>query len=194
MPFVRGEWWNQSVRPILKAGKDVTADVEQDDVASCAVSAGKIAVGGVSATAQVADGIVTSEKATANLRIRSVLVFLEGATSTEAAGQVQPCSTANAVWRPSVNVSVLGITRYSLALEEMATCDNFVLYGNAGTCIGGILLKTGSTAPAAYTRTCSGALTLTALAAGTDVLVRRFSSTCSVQGRSAVQIDYESSL
>ena len=171
MPF-QGDWWSQSQRPILKQGRAVTADVE---------------------TADIADVRVTSEKAATNLNTRSVLVFLEGATSTEAAGQIRPCSTTNAVWRPLVPISVLRIQRYSLALEEMATCDNFVLYGNAGTCIGGILLSAGTTNPSAYTRTASGALTLTALAACTDVFVRRFSSTCSVQGRSAIQIDYLSS-
>ena len=192
-PPFQGDWWSQSQRPILKQGRAVTADVEQGDVASCAIQAGNIAAGGVSATAPFADAIVTSEKASTNLATRSVLVFLEGATSTEAAGQIRPCSTTNAVWRPFVPISVLRIQRYSLALEEMATCDNFVLYGNAGTCIGGILLSAGTTNPSAYTRTASGALTLTALAACTDVFVRRFSSTCSVQGRSAIQIDYLSS-
>ena len=172
MSPLQGDWWSQSQRPILKQGRAVTADVE---------------------TADLADASVTSEKASTNLATRSVLVFLEGATSTEAAGQVRPCSTTNAVWRPFVPISVLRIQRYSLALEEMATCDNFVLYGNAGTCIGGILLSAGTTNPAAYTRTASGALTLTALAACTDVFVRRFSSTCSVQGRSAIQLDYLSS-
>lgn len=200
---ITGDWWSQSQRPILKQGRAVTADVEQGDVASCAVTSGALAAGAVTcgalaagavgATATLGDTIVTSEKASTNLNTRSVLVFLEGATSTEAAGQVRPCSTTNAVWRPLVPVSVLRIQRYSLALEEMATCDNFTLYGNAGTCIGGILLSAGTTNPAAYTRTASGALTLTALAACTDVLVRRFSSTCSVQGRSAFQIDFISS-
>ena len=180
MPIV-GDWWTKSQRPILKQGRGVTADVEQADVASCAV-----------ATAGIASCNVTSEKASASLRRNSVLVFLEAATSTEAAGQVTPCSTANAVWRPGANVDVLAVTRFSLALEEMATCDNFVLYGNAGTCIGGVVLSAGTTNPAAYTRTCSGALTQTALAAGTNVLIQRLSSTCSRQGRSAFQIDYES--
>lgn len=172
MSIERGEWFNQSQRPILKAGRGVTADVDATDIP---------------------DGIITSEKATANLRARSITLYFAGATSTETAGQVRPCSTANAVWRPSINVSVLGITRYSLALEEMATCDNFVLYGNNGTCIGGILLSAGTTNPPAYTRTCSGALTQTALAAGTNVFVQRLSSTCSVQGASLLQLDYESS-
>ena len=173
MPIVSGgDWGHQNTRPILKARSGaVTADVE---------------------TADLALGSVLSENASSNLRSRSILVYLESATSTEAAGQVRPCSTTNAVWRPSIPVNILGITRYSLALEEMATCDNFVLYGNAGTCIGGILLKLGTTGPIAYTRTCSGALTQTALAAGTDVLIQRLSSTCSVQGRSAFQIEYES--
>lgn len=177
-----GEWFNQSSRPILKSGGSVSQDIATCDLADSAVTAVK-----------VADGVISSEKATANLRLSSILVYLDAATSTEAAGQVSPCSTTNAVWRPSANVNVLAITRYSLGLEEMATCDNFVLYGNAGTCIGGILLKTGSTAPARGTRTCSGALTQVALAAGTDVFIQRLSSTCSVQARSAFQLDYESS-
>lgn len=169
---ISGEWYHQGSRPLLRSQGAVS-----QDVASC----------------DLAGGIVSSEKATANLRVNSLLLFLEAATSTEAAGQVRPCSTGNAVWRPSINVNVLGVTRYSLGLEEMATCDNFVLYGNAGTCIGGVLLSAGTTNPAAYTRTCSGALTQTALAAGTNVYIQRFSSTCSVQARSAFQLDYESS-
>ena len=183
MPIDRGAWWNTGGRPIMKVDgrAAITADVETSDIAASAVTGPK-----------VADGVITSEKATANLRANSITLYFAGATSTEAAGQVRPCSTGNAVWRPSINVSVLGITRYSLALEEMATCDNFVLYGNNGTCIGGILLKAGTTNPVGYTRTCSGALTQTALAAGTNVLVQRLSSTCSVQGASLIQIDWES--
>src|SRR3972149_395775 len=138
MPITRGDWWSQSQRPILKQGRAVTAD---------------------------GDVVISREKATASLRANSITLYFAGATSTEALGQVRPCSTANAVWRPPVNVNVLRVMRYSLALEEMATCDNFVLYGNAGTCIGGILLSAGTTNPAAYTRTASGALTVTALAA-----------------------------
>lgn len=166
-----GEWYHQGSRPLLKTQKNTTPDI---------------------ATCDIQNLSVTSEKASDGLNTRSILLFLEGATSTEAAGQVRPCSTANVVWRTPVAIEVLGITRYSLALEEMATCDNFVVYGNNGTCIGGILLKAGTTNPAAYTRTCSGALTRTALAAGTNVLVQRLSSTCSVQGRSAIQLDYMS--
>lgn len=180
--MIVGEWFSQSSRPLMRSQGSVSQDVATCDLADNAVTAVK-----------VTDGIVSSEKATASLRLNSVLVFLDAATSTEAGGQIGPCSTGNVVWRPSANVNVLGITRYSLGLEEMATCDNFVLYGNAGTCIGGIVLSAGTTNPARGTRTCSGTLTQVALAAGTNVYARRFSSTCSVQARSAFQIDYESS-
>ena len=162
---IPGAWWNQVDRD-GKAARPVLFNVNEE---------------------------VNSENATANLRYKSIGLVFEAATSTEAAGQIRPCSTTNALWRPLVPVNVLRIQRYSLALEEMATCDNFVLYGNAGTCIGGILLKSGTTNPAAYTRTAGGTLTQTALAACTDVLIQRLSSTCSVQGRSMLQIDFETS-
>ena len=165
-------WWHQASRPILKSLGAVSRDVETCDLGA---------------------GVVTSEKATANLRRRSVLLFCEGATSTEAAGVAAAGTTAIVAWRPSVNVSVVAISHVTLLPWQNATCDNFTLYGNAGTCIGDVGLKAASTAILRGVRTAGSSITQAALAAGTDVLVKQNLSTCSVSARSAVQIDYESS-
>ena len=181
MPFT-GEWFNQNRPPILKAGGAVTADVETADLAASAVTAAKIA-----------DGVVSSEKATSALRQRSVLLFMDATTSTEAGGVAGVATTAIVAWRPRSNVNVLAVAYVSLGPHQNATCDNFTLYGNAGTCITDIALKGASTALARGTRVASGALTQVALAAGTDLLIKGFLSTCSVSGRAGFIVDYESS-
>lgn len=163
-------WYNQGSRPVLKSQGAVT-----QDVTAC----------------EIADGVVSSEKATASLRTRSVLLFCEAATSTEAAGVNAAGTTAIVAWRPSTNVYVTGLSHITLAPWQNATCDNLTLYGNAGTCIGDIGLKAASTAIARGVRTAGGAITRAALAAGTNVLIKQNLSTCSVSARSAVQIDYE---
>jgi len=165
-------WWNHGARPVLKSEGAVS-----QDVAAC----------------DIGDGVVSSEKATANLRSRSVLLFCEAATSTEAAGVAAAGTTAIVAWRPGVNINVTRIAHVTLGAWQNATCDNLTLYGNAGTCIGDIGLKAASTAIARGVRTAGGSITQAALAAGTDVLVKQNLSTCSVSARSAVQIDYETS-
>ena len=163
-------WWNHGARPVLKSEGAVS-----QDVAAC----------------DIGDGVVSSEKATANLRSRSILLFCEAATSTEAAGVAAAGTTAIVAWRPGVNVNVTRIAHVTLGAWQNATCDNLTLYGNAGTCIGDIGLKAASTAIARGVRTAGGSITQSALAAGTDVLIKQNLSTCSVSARSAVQIDYE---
>ena len=167
MPFT-GEWYHQSQRPILKTGRGVTADVEQTDVASCAV---------------------TSEGATSILRSRSITVIVEKPTASSSEGW----SSSYVAWRPLINVNVLRVQHVALGVHENATCDNYTIYGNAGTCISQIALKAVSTAIAAGTRTAGAAITQAALAACTDVLIKLFGSTCSMPARAAFQIDYESS-
>lgn len=182
--MITGEWYNQNSRPILKSsvGNAVTADVETCDIKDSAVTAAK-----------VTDGIVSSEKATANLRRKSVLLYFDGTSSTEAAGVAVVESTSLVAWRPAVNVSVTGVAHVALSLHGNATCDNFTLYGNAGTCIADVALKAVSTGIVRGTRTASGAITQAALAAGTNVLVKLNTSTCSQPGKAAIQIDYETS-
>ena len=190
---ITGEWFNLGSRPIMKGGRgSVVQDVDQGDIAACAVTSCTFAANAV--LNGLACNSVPSETLTSNARYKTHTIVFEAATSTEAAGVVRPCSTTNVVWKPGVNINVLAIQRVSLALEEMATCDHFVLYGNAGTCIGSIGLNAGTTNPAAYTYTTStAALTLTAIPAGQSIYVQRRSSTCSVQGRSMLLIDYETS-
>src|SRR3990167_9931801 len=77
-------WWNHGARPVLKSGGAVS-----QDVAAC----------------DIGDGVVSSEKATANLRSRSVLLFCEAATSTEAAGGAAAGTTAIVAGRPGGNRS-----------------------------------------------------------------------------------------
>lgn len=191
MPIERGEWWNSGSRPVMKARAGaVTADVEQGDLASCAVQAGNIAAGGVSATGQVADGIITSEKATSLLRARSVTVIVEKPTASSSGGW----SSSYVVWRPLTAVNVLRVQGINLGVYENATCDILEVYGNAGTSISQISFKAvASTNIAAGTRTAGAAVNQAALAACTDVLIKLSGSTCSVPSRVAVAIDYESS-
>lgn len=177
MTLVRGEWFNQGARPILKAKEDV----EQGDFAACAIQA-----------ADVAGGAINSEKASANLRLNHILLFYGESSSTEAAGAAIHESTARAYWRPRSNVNVLAIKHIPMALHENATCDNFTLYGNNGTCIGHVPLKSVSTGIARGTVTVGSGLNQVALAACTDVLIKLFTSTCSVPGRAVIQLDYES--
>ena len=168
---ITGEWYSQNARPILKSENAVSQDI---------------------ATCDLAGGAVISEKASSNLRNRSIILSLQAATSTEEAGQVSPCSSANMVWTPRVPVNILAVYRYATGLEEMATCDNFVLYGAGGACAAGILLKDGTTDPPRYSRTAATLYTVNH-AANTVFLLRRFSSTCSVQSQSLFQVDYETS-
>lgn len=168
---ITGEWYHQNARPILKSENVVSQDV---------------------ATCDLGDGIVTSEKATSNLRARSILLFMAAATSTEAGGVAGVATTAIVAWRPRIPVNVLAVSYLSLQPHQNATCDNFTLYGNAGTCITDIALKGESTALARGTRVASGALTRVALAANTDVLIKGFLSTCSVSGMAGFILDYES--
>ena len=186
----------------MKVGGGVTADVEQGDIASCAVTSGTIAAGAmtcgalaagaVGATAALGDAIVTSEKASTNLRHNTVSLYFDGTTSTEAAGVAVVESTALVAWRPRVTVNVLAIEHVALSLHGNATCDNFTLYGNAGTCIGDVALKAVSTAVGRGTRTAGSAITQSALAAGTNVLVKLFTSTCSQPGKAAIIVHFES--
>lgn len=195
MPFAGGDWWTQNARPILKYRSGaVTADVEQDDVASCAVTCAALAAGAVAAANKMADGIVTSEKATAALRHRTIAFTVQAPSSSEAAGIAAVESTSAVLWRPRTAVNVLQVTGFTRALYENATCDMFVLYGNNGTCIGQISLKAvaGSTALATGTRTAGSAITQAALAAGTDVLLKHVTSTCSTPRPYEIVIDFES--
>ena len=172
MSPVLGEWFNQNARPILKSENQVS-----QDVASC----------------DLGDGIVTSEKATARLRHNTIALYFDGTTSTEAAGVAVVESTSLVAWRPRVAVNVLAVTHVALSLHGNATCDNFTLYGNAGTCITDVAPKAVSTAIARGVRTAGGTITRAALAAGTDVFVKLFTSTCSQPGKSALLIDFETS-
>ena len=62
MPISRGEWYNSGSRPMMKARDGaVTADVEQGDIASCALTSGTLAAGSVTCAA-IADLHVTSGK------------------------------------------------------------------------------------------------------------------------------------
>lgn len=182
MPIVRGEWYHQSTRPMLKY-KDgaVTADVEQSDVASCAVTSGSIAL-----------AAVKSEHASTGLRRRSVSLFFKGTTSTEAAGVAAVESTALVVWRPSVPINVVGFDVLNPSLYGNATCDNLTLYGNEGTCIGHVPFKSVSTGVARGTRTAGSGLVRQALAADTNVLAKLFTSTCSQPADLLIQLHYES--
>lgn len=204
MPIVTGEWFNSGSRPMMKSRSGaVTADVEQGDVGSCAVDQGSVATcamtsqnyaaGSVTCNA-VKAGHIVSEKASSGLQRRSYSFVFAKATSTETGGAAAVGTTAIEVWRPSVAINVLSIDHMPLGGKYgNATCDNFTLYGNAGTCIGHIPLKTVSTGILRGTRTCAVGLTQVALAADTPVLVKLFTSTCSETVDSLITVHYQSS-
>lgn len=184
MPIVSGgEWWNQGTRPVLKQRTGaVTADVEEADLASCAVTCAKIAA-----------QHVVSEKASCGLQRRSYAFVFSKATSTEAGGESAVGTTAIEVWRPSVAVNVLDVEHYPIGGKYgNATCDNFTLYGNNGTCIGHFPLKSVSTGINRGTRTAISGLNQVALAAGTAVLCKLFTSTCSETVDSLFVVHYQS--
>ena len=183
MPITRnGDWWNQNTRPLLKvkAGA-VTADVEQDDVASCAVTSGSVAL-----------GAIKSEHATSGLRRKTHTIIFDGASSTEAGGVAAVGTTALAVWQTPVALSIVGVDFFTLARYQNATCDIFTLYGNAGTSIGQVSLKAvaASTSLLRGVRVAATGLNMTALPAGADVLISANVSTCSEVGRTMFVIDY----
>lgn len=185
MPIVfGGEWWNQNTRPILKvrAGA-VTADVEQADLETCAVTCA--ALGAL---------VVSSEKASVNLVTRSYEVtivppepsgLLSGGTS------IGGWTTAYTVWRPLVPITVKRVQAYILDNYQHACNDSLTLYGNAGTSIGDIYFCGLATAIAGGTRVAGGNLNLVALPGCTDVLVKWAVSTCSVAKAVTVQLDYQ---
>ena len=166
--IVSGEWWHAGSRPIMKARTgSVTADVAQDDVA---------------------DGIITSEKATGNLRARSITLVVDKPTASSSEGW----SSAYVVWRPLTPVNVLRVQGINLGVYENATCDILAVYGNAGTSISQISFKAvASTNIAAGTRTAGAAVNQAALAACTDMTVKLTGSTCSVPSRVLLLVDYE---
>ena len=178
-----GEWWNQGTRPLLKARTGaVTAEIEEGEIASCAVTCSKIA-----------RGHIISESASCGLQRRAFSFVFSKASSTETGGEAAVGTTAIEVWRPSVSVNVLGIDHEPIGGKYgNATCDNFTLYGNAGTCIGHITLKTVSTGILRGTRTAGTGLVQVALAADTPVLCKLFTSTCSETVDSLVTIHYQS--
>lgn len=93
MPIVRGDWWAQDQRPVLKDD----ADVESADQAAAGVT-----------TAALADLNVTSEKISANALRRTVVCPLPDL----AAGTTAPLSSAYHVWTPSKPIIIrdLGLT------------------------------------------------------------------------------------
>ena len=192
MPIVNGDWWNTGSRPVMKVRSGaVTADVEQGDVASCAVTSGTIAAGAVTCAAIAALHVV-SEKASCGLQRRTHSFVFSKATSTETGGESAVGTTAIEVWRPSVAVNILSIDHMPLAKYGNATCDNFTLYGNEGTCIGHVVLKAVSTGINRGVRTPTCELVQVALAAGTAVLVKLFTSTCSETADSLFTVHYQS--
>jgi hypothetical protein len=160
----------------------VTAEVEESEIASCAVTCSKIAA-----------GHVVSERASCGLQRRTASFVFSKASSTETGGEAAVGTTAIEVWRPSVAVNVLDVELTPIGGKYgNATCDNFTLYGNAGTCIGHFPLKTVSTGILRGTRTAIAGLTQVALAAGTPVLCKLFTSTCSETVDALFTLHYQS--
>ena len=213
MPIVSGgEWWNQNSRPMLKARAGaVTADVEQGDVNSCAVTSGalaassvtctaladahvtsgKLAAGSVTCTALAAEH-VTAEKASTNLASRTYLVILEPPEPSgliSGGSSIGGWSTTYAVWRPLTPIVIQRVQAFVQRAYEHACNDSITLYGNSGTCIGDVYFCGQSTAIAGGTRIAGGNLNLVNLPACTNVLARWAVSTCSVASPVALQFD-----
>ena len=172
---ITGEWGTQSQRPILKQGRNVTADVEVADIAAGAVTCQAIST-----------GHVVSEKASDNLVTRSLSALIAAATSSGGGW-----STTYTIWRTLVPIQVQRFEMFAVERYQHATNDQLTLYGNAGTSIGDIRLNAISTNLAAGTRVAGGNLNLVALPACTDITAKLAASTCAVPGAILVQIDYQ---
>ena len=90
MTLVRGSWYNEPNRPLIKDSEDV----EQGDFASCAIVAADIADGAITSgklgasaitCSALAAGHVISSKASANLRYRSYTVIVDKQTASSSA-------------------------------------------------------------------------------------------------------------
>lgn len=183
---ITGDWWQKSSRPILKKQGGMTdADVEQGEIASCAVTSGTIAAGAVAATGQVADGIITSEKATSPLRTRVVVVQLPDPAKGAAFW-----TTCYQVWRPMERVELRQIRLQPLTCWSVTTCGmNLQIYSTAGA----VATLTASTTELG---SCGfaialGTLTNTCLAADADLQIGAAAvNACDNIGLSALHIEY----
>lgn len=170
MAVKRGDWWTWAHRPLIKDETDVTTGDILDGAVTCSA---------------IADGHVVSEKASANLMQRSVMLSI-GNTVSSAGG----FTSEYILWQPITPVVVNGISWLLVTPYENATGDVLTLFGNAGTSMSGIAL-TSATGYARGTRiAASAAIHQAALASGTDVVAKLEASTCSAPGHIAIQLDY----
>ena len=184
MTLVRGEWYNQGKRPVLKEMEDL----EQGDFAACAITCETLADGHV-VTAKLAACNVTNVKASLNLRYRTYTAFIDKQSVSSSDGW----STAYVVWQPSIAVNLLDVKHYTLGVYENATCDNLALFKNASSSFGQVALKTLTTDIAGGTMTDFSLAACVALAACTPVAIKLTGSTCSVPSRQMLVFGYESS-
>ena len=197
----------------VRAG-DVTADVEQGDVASCALTSGTLAANSVTCTAladghvtsgklgasaitctAIADGHVVAQKASDNLVTRNFLVVIdppEPSGLISGGSSIGGWSTTYKVWRTLTPIVIERVTAFVHRQYEHSCNDSFTIYGNSGTCIGDVYFCGQSTALAGGTRVGwnTGNIVLANLPACTDVLVKWVISTCSVAAPVSLQFDY----
>lgn len=172
---ILGDWWTQSQRPVLKAGRGVTADVETADLAALSV---------------------TSEKASRNLVTRTFVVVMdppEPSGLLQGGSSLGGWSSAYTLWRAFVPVTIQRVQAFVLQSYQHACNDSLTLYGNAGTSIGDIYFCGQSTAIAGGTRVAGGNLNLVNLPACADIMLKYSASTCSIPVPIAIQLDYVTS-
>lgn len=174
MTLVRGSWYNEPNRPMVKASEDA----EQGDFAACAITCSAIAA-----------GHVISEKASDGLRRRSYTAFVD----KKAASSSEGWSSTYVLWQPSIKVNLLGVALFNIGDYENATCDNLTFYKNASSSFGQFALKSISTGIAAGTRTDMSLSACQTILADTPVTVKVNGSTCSAGGRATVTFEYETS-
>lgn len=197
MPIVNtGEWWNQNARPILKARPGaVSADVEQADMESCAVSSGAIAASAVTCghlaagaitCAAMTCGHVASCHASDNLLRRSYALTLP-----DPAKGVAYATTCMIGWSSTVPVQVKSVKLFPLtAWAAVTSCGSFQAYSTGGSLFEIKACTTGY-GPAGKLLS-AGALTNVALAAGADLQFGLSNlNACDDVPAMLVQIDYE---
>ena len=159
-----GEWYEQGQRPILKQGGPVTADIATSDLANLSV---------------------TSEKASAPLRTRSVTVVTRDPAKGVGLG-----TTCHSLWRPLERVEIRRLQLFPMTCWLAVTCGASV---DIWTCTGvlGTFVATSTAVGQVGTIIDLGTLTNTCVAACQDLRMGYFSlNACDDAPAHLVQIDY----
>jgi len=114
MAVIRGDWWAQAGRPIVKDAEDV-------------------------GTADLATCCITSEKISAAPLTRSVIAVVGNPVSSDAG-----FTSCTQVWRPLVDVSVQRIQHISITAYVTASSGESITLFSDGSSMASVTLTTGS--------------------------------------------------